>query len=135
MPRKKRSETKEARRFGVILTFLLLALAGFSFWRDHTVRAALVASGAGAVLVCTFAFFPLWLEAFRWWMKFAEVLSWVMTRVLLSIFFFLVLTPIGLVMRLFGRAPLDLAWKDGKPTYWIDKPETEYTVERYEKQF
>ena len=41
MPRKKRSETTEARRFGVILTVLLLALAGFSFWRDHTVRAAI----------------------------------------------------------------------------------------------
>ena len=98
-------------------------------------RAAIVASTAGAVLVCTSAFFPLWLKAFRVWMKFAEVLSWVMTRVLLSIFFFLVLTPTGLVMRLFGRAPLDLAWKDGRPTYWIDKPETEHTVERYEKQF
>ena len=42
MPRKKRSETTEARRFGVILTVLLLALAGFSFWRDHTMRAAIV---------------------------------------------------------------------------------------------
>ena len=52
MARKKRSETREARRFGVILTFLLLALAGFSFWRDHAVRAAIVASTAGAVLVC-----------------------------------------------------------------------------------
>lgn len=135
MPRKKRSESTEARRFGVILTFLLLALAGFSFWRDHPVRAAIVASAAGAVLLCTFALFPLWLKAFRVWMKLAEVLSWVMTRVLLSIFFFLVLTPTGLVMRLFGKRPLDLTWKDGKPTYWIDKPEGEYTVERYEKQF
>jgi len=135
MPRKKRSETTEARRFGVILTVILLALAGFSFWREHPVRAAIVASAAGAVLLCTFAFFPLWLKAFRVWMKFAEVLSWVMTRVLLTIFFFLILTPVGLVMRLLGKAPLDLAWKDGKPTYWVDKPEVEYSVERYEKQF
>jgi hypothetical protein len=58
-----------------------------------------------------------------------------MTRVVLAIFFYLVLTPVGSVMRLFGRAPLDLAWKDGKPTYWIDRPETENTLERYSKQF
>jgi hypothetical protein len=135
MPRKKRSESTEARRFGVILTVVLLALAGFSFWRDHPVRAAIVASAAGAVVLCTFAIFPLWLKAFRLWMKLAELLSWVMTRVLLSLFFFLILTPVGLVMRLSGKRPLDLAWKDGKPTYWIDKPEGEYTVERYEKQF
>jgi hypothetical protein len=55
--------------------------------------------------------------------------------VLLGLFFYLVLTPVGLAMRLLGRAPLDLAWKDGRPTYWIDKPDAEYTVERYSKQY
>jgi len=135
MPRKKRSETREARRFGVILTILLLAVAGFSFWRDHPGRAIALASAAALVLTCTVLVFALWLRFFRLWMKFAEALSWVMTRVLLSIFFFLILTPVGLVMRLFGKAPMDLAWKDGKSTYWIDKPEVEYSTERYSKQF
>jgi hypothetical protein len=38
-------------------------------------------------------------------------------------------------MRIFGKRPLDLAWKDGKATYWIDKQPGEYTVERYERLF
>jgi hypothetical protein len=135
MARKKRSETREARRFGVILTILLLAIAGFSFWREHPGRAIGLASAAVLVLACTLLVFPLWLRLFRLWMKLAEALSWVMTRVLLSLFFFLILTPTGLLMRLLGKAPLDLAWKDGKPTYWIDKPEVEYSTERYSKQF
>lgn len=135
MARKKRSETREARRFAFILAVLLVALAAFSFWREHPVRAGIVASTAAAALICAFAFFPLWLRLFRLWMKLAEVMSRVMTRILLSVFFYLVLTPIALLMRVLGKAPLDLAWKDGKPTYWIDKPEAEYTVERYSKQF
>ncbi len=135
MARKKRSETREARKFGVILTFILLGLAVFSYWREHPGRAIAVATAAALVITCTFVAFPLWLKFFRVWMKFAEVLSWVMTRVLLSIFFYLILTPVGFVMRLLGKAPLDLAWKDGKSTYWIDKPEIESTVERYSKQF
>ena len=35
----------------------------------------------------------------------ALVLSWVMTRVLLTVFYFLVMTPFGLVMRLLGKRP------------------------------
>jgi len=135
MARKKRSETREARRFAIILVALLIAVAAFSLWREHLVRAGIVASIVVAALVCAFAFFPLWLRLFRLWMKLAELLSRVMTRVLLSVFFYLVLTPIALIMRVLGKAPLDLAWKDGKPSYWIDKPENEYTVERYSKQF
>jgi len=135
MARKKRSETREARKFGVILTILLLGLAGFSYWRDHPGRAIGVSAAAVLVTACTFVAFPLWLRFFRLWMKFAELLSWVMTRVILAIFFYLVLTPVGSVMRLFGRAPLDLDWKDGKPTYWIDREQPESTLERYSKQF
>ena len=135
MARKKQSETREARRFAIILAVLLIALAAFSLWRQHLFRAGVVASIAAAALVCAFAFFPLWLKFFRLWMKLAELLSRVMTRVLLSVFFYLFLTPIALVMRVLGKAPLDLAWKDGKQTYWVDKPENEYTVERYSKQF
>jgi hypothetical protein len=135
MARKKRTEAGEARRFGVILAVLLLAVAAFSFWRDHPIRATILVSAAVAAATCTFAAFPIWLRVFRLWMKLAEALSWVMTRVLLSVFFYLVLTPVGLIMRLLGKAPLDLAWKDGKPSYWIDKQDVEYTVERYSKQF
>ena len=135
MARKKRSETQDARRFAVILAVLLATLAVFSFWQQHPVRAGLAASVAAAALLCAFAFFPLWLRLFRLWMKLAELLSQVMTRVLLSVFFYLFLTPIALLMRVLGKAPLDLAWKDGKQTYWIDKPENDYTVERYSKQF
>src|SRR6185503_10451427 len=79
--------------------------------------------------------FPLWMVLFRQWMKLAGVLSWVMTRVILSIFFYAVLTPVGALMRLLRKTPLDLAWKDGKDTYWIDKAEGETGIARYEKGY
>ena len=44
--------------------------------------------------------------AYRLWMKLAEVLAWINTRILLGVVFFGVVTPIGLVMRLLGRDPL-----------------------------
>jgi Saxitoxin biosynthesis operon protein SxtJ len=44
--------------------------------------------------------------AYRAWMKLAEVLAWVNTRILLGVVFYGVVTPIGLVMRLLGRDPM-----------------------------
>ena len=43
--------------------------------------------------------------AYRLWMKLAEVLAWINTRILLGVVFYLVVTPIGLIMRLLGRGP------------------------------
>jgi hypothetical protein len=44
--------------------------------------------------------------AYRLWMKLAEVLAWINTRILLGVVFYLVVTPIGLVMRLLKHDPL-----------------------------
>src|SRR5262245_25127131 len=135
MPRKKHSEQREARGFARILAIVRCALAGLSLWRGHTTRAAISLGAAALVALVSVAAFPLWMAFFRLWMKFALALSWVMTRVILSVFFYLVLTPVGLVMRLLGKAPLDLAWRDGKASYWIPKEPVEATIERYEKSF
>ncbi len=135
MAKQKRSEAQEAKRFGVILAILLAALGGWMFFKQRPTGSLIAWSGGGLALVLSLLLGALWIRLFRLWMKFAEVLSWVMTRVILSTFFYIVLTPLALVMRLFGKRPLDLNFKDGKPTYWVDKPEGEYTLERYRKVF
>jgi hypothetical protein len=43
----------------------------------------------------------------RAWRRFAHVLGWINARILLTVFFALVLTPAGVLMRLLGRDPLD----------------------------
>ncbi len=135
MAREKRSEAQQATRFGVTLAVLLAALGGWFLWKQRPVGASIAWSAGGLALVFSLLLRGLWRQFFRLWMKFAEVLSWVMTRVILSVFFYLVLTPIGLVLRLFEKRPLDLKFKDGKASYWVDKPEGEYTLERYRKVF
>jgi len=135
MPRKKPDQRKQARNFGLMLLPILLGLAGIAYWRGRE-RAALILAVASLVPpILTFAAFPLWLRLFGAWMKLAEVLSWVMTRVILSVFFFLVLTPIGFVMRLFRADPLDRSWANRRPSYWIEKKPVAYSLERYEKQY
>ena len=68
-------------------------------------------------------------------MIFAEFMGMVMSTVILTLFFYLFFSPISLTMRLFGKKMLDLSWRDGRDSYWIDKAETPATLERYERQF
>ena len=43
---------------------------------------------------------------YQGWMSFALVLAWINTRLILSIVFYLLITPMGLIMRLFGKNPM-----------------------------
>lgn len=69
-------------------------------------------------------------------MSFSKVLGWLMTKVLLSIIFYGVVMPIGIISKIFGKRFLDLEIDKLKASYWdyrdIDKaPQKDY----YEKQF
>jgi hypothetical protein len=135
MARTKRTEAQEARRFGLILPIVLGAFAGSSFWRGHAIAWKVLLGIGAAAFIASAAWPPAWLRFFRLWMRLAEAMGFVMTRVLLGAFFFLILTPIGLILRLVGRDALSTSFRDGKPSYWIDKPVIEPSLDRYEKQF
>ncbi len=135
MAKKKRTEAEEAKRFGVILGIGGAIIGGWLFYRERTTGATIAWSVGGVGLFGALLLGPIWLRFFKLWMKLAEGISWVMTRVILTTFFFLILSPIGLLMRLFGKRPLDVKWKDGKSSHWIDKPESELTIERYRNTY
>ena len=69
------------------------------------------------------------------WMTMALALGYVMTRVLLTIFFFLILTPVGLFFRLIGRDALHRKLDREAESYWIDKVNLIEDRSRYEKFF
>ena len=57
---------------------------------------------------------------YRVWMRIGEALAWINTRIILTLIFFLVVTPTGLVMRLFGRSPIDPRRRRFAASYWDD---------------
>jgi len=76
---------------------------------------------------------PLWLRSvYAAWMKFAFLLAWVNTRLILVIIFYLVFTPLGLLMRLCGADPLERKINKKAGSYWKKRGLTEPS---YERQF
>ena len=73
--------------------------------------------------------------AFRCWMAFARAVGWFNARLLLSVLFYLVFTPIGLIMRLIRRDALHRDFNSSKSSFWIPKEEPKDGLERYTRQF
>lgn len=63
--------------------------------------------------------------ALRWihgpWMKFGAALGFINSRIILSVFFFLIVTPFGLAMRLFRKDPMARDFDSKKDTYRVIK--------------
>ena len=68
------------------------------------------------------------------WMVFAAILGWIMTRVILSLVFYLIITPIGLLTKLLGEDFLALKRGDSD-SYWNYRDSAEELNQDYEKQF
>lgn len=106
MKKKTDAPNFKERSFGVSVGGVMIAVAAFLIWRERLDRAAVV-GGIGAVLVVLGLLAPTLLKwpSAVWW-KFAMVLGYVNARIILTIAFAIVLTPIGLLWRLINHDPL-----------------------------
>ena len=114
-------DAQRGRRFGLTVGAAFVVLAGVALWRHHplTARVLVVLGGSlvGFGALAPRALLPV--EAA--WMRLAHLLSRVTTPIVLGAFFFLILTPIGLTRRAFGRRGLPTA-RPGK-SLWKLRPE------------
>jgi hypothetical protein len=99
-------DVRQLRQFGLLVGGIFGAMGLWPLvWRHQGPR--LWAVTLAVVLVLPALVAPRILApAHRAWMKLAEVLAWVNTRILLGVVFYGVVTPIGLAMRLMGRDPM-----------------------------
>jgi len=70
------------------------------------------------------------------WMTFGVIMGWFMTRVILCVLFFIVLTPMALLLKLLGKDLLDMKLdKDSSGSYWRVRSEDDLENRDYRKQF
>lgn len=104
--KKKHKPNFQERSFGVSVGGVLIAVAAYFAWRGRIDRATLLASlGAALVILGLTAPRLLKYPSMAWW-KMAMVLGYVNARVILTIAFLILLTPMGLLWRLIGKDPL-----------------------------
>lgn len=125
---------KNVRNFGFLFGGILLAASVYMVYRGS---GAWVWAAAGALLFGAggVAFYPLMKPVYTAWMLFAFVLGWLNTRVLLGVFFYLVMTPLGLLLRLTGKDLLDETIDRSATSYWIKRERKPFDRKRLERMF
>ena len=129
----KKSKKSDIRKFGITISIILMIIAGFLFWKEKDSYQIFIAAGA---LFCLTGFIlPIILKPFFIaWMTFAIILGWFMTRLILSLVFYGIMTPIGVFSRILGKEFLKLNL-DNNNTYWSYRKIHVLKKTHYEKQF
>ena len=131
----KKSSFRAEREFGLIVGAIFVLLSGWWLYRTKFVDIAHVTLPLGALLILLGLLAPKALVIpNRAWMLLAEGLSFVTTRVILGIVFFLIITPIGVVKRLSGWDPLSRR-SGPRTSYWKPYSERQRDPRHYEKMF
>ena len=102
----------------VLLYCTIINFGGLALWRDKASSPYLF--GVSAFFLVCAAILPRVLVPIEWvWMKLAQYVGLVMTRVLLTLTFYLMITPLGLLMRLFDKDLLELKFDKNAKSYWV----------------
>jgi hypothetical protein len=122
---KKSSEKSFGVLFGSIFLIIsfwpLLSFADIHFW-----------SLILAIIFFTIAFLkPIVLAPLnKTWIKFGEILGLIIAPIVMALVYFLILTPVSLTVRVFGKDLLGLKFSEKKTTYWINRKKKFITMKK-----
>lgn len=124
---------KDLRNLGLVFLAALGLIGGFMIWRGRLWGPYILGLGV------LFGLWGLvWPAGLKWvhrvWLSLAIVMGAVVSRLILLILFYGMVTPIGLIMRLLGKDLLDLKM-DGQASYWKIRPDEEYDPVSTEKMY
>ena len=107
------------RSFGIVffIVFLLIALYPITYSEEIRVWSVIISL---IFLVLGLLNSKILTPLNKLWFKFGILLGKIVSPLIMGIIFFLVVTPIGLIMRLFGKDVLNLKYNNNK-SYWIEK--------------
>lgn len=125
------------RNFGLVVGGVFAAIGLVIWWvaGTWTAWAAAVIGGGSVLIVLGFAAPTAMRSVYYVWMGIAVVLGFMMTRVLLTLVFVIMVVPIGFIMRILGKDLLNRRRDPEADTYWIRRPDPEPAGVRMKSYF
>ncbi|HON58909.1 MAG TPA: SxtJ family membrane protein [Smithella sp.] len=129
-----RQDTSEFRKFGITFGVVFTAVGLLLAWKSSDCAYPALLTAA-AFYLAGFVF-PNALKGFhKAWMGLAAALGFVMTRIILTSLFYLIVTPLSWSARVAGKEFLDLKMDKNAKSYWKVRESVTRTKEDYERLF
>ena len=117
------------RNFGLVFFFIFLVVSIWPLTHNESPRIwSAIISLAFLILVLTRS--KLLTPLNRLWAKFGIILGSIIAPIVMGVVFFLVVTPIGLVMKIIGKDLLSIKYDKKKETYWIKRGKPTSTMKQ-----
>jgi hypothetical protein len=125
----------ELKYFGLIFAAFFGLIGGVIGWRfDGWAVSRVLWILGGAVGIVYYALPMSRTPIFRGWVHLTFPLAWFMSHLIMGLAYYLVLTPIGMIMRMLGHDPMSRKLDRQATTYWI-KRGNQSDAGRYFKQY
>jgi len=129
-----RTEARQTRRFGWVVFFFFGSLFVLSIWRQRPVPACFF--GFLWILgLCCLLFPSLARPVYTGWLKCSQFTGRIVTLLVLTLAYFLVMTPSAWLKRVFGGRPLPVKPDRRASSYWVEREEPAQPRERFLKRF
>ncbi len=129
-------DNRSLQKFAGVLSSALLLAGAFLFFVKRDAGTTLWIVALILLLLAIALFRTRWLRPLHLaWMAFAFALGGLVSRLLLTLLFYLILTPLGLMLRLFGKDFMQRKAQKKGAGFWIRRPEGEKNKESYRRLF
>lgn len=128
------SDKQTVRKFGIIFSVILLAIAGWLWYKSNPLW---IWFGGGAAVMALLAVLGtvVLIPLYKGMTVFAIIIGYFVSKLIITVMFILFFIPIGLIMRLLGKDLLDKKINKNAASYWLKKENTPFSKEKYERLF
>ena len=110
------------RKFTLLVGCSLIIISIWLWIKDFSLISVFTLSAFGLILILGGFIIPRQLIIpFKIWMGLAYSMGWIVSRMLLLIIFYMLITPIALIGKLFGNKFIEINFNEKKDTYWIQR--------------
>jgi len=129
-------DNRSLQKFAAVLSSALLLVGAYLFFFKTDAGTTLWIVALILMLLAVALLRPQWLRPLHVaWMALAFALGGLISRLLLTLLFYVVLTPLGLVLRLFGKDFMQRKAQKNGAGYWIRRPKGEKNKASYRRLF
>lgn len=126
---------KELRKFGLTMAAVFFLIAVYIFIKRDADISYIFAGFSIIFFIGAVVKPAVLLIAYKLWMSLAICLSWVMTRGILGVLFYVGFTAIKVIAKIAGKEFLDLKIDKNRKSYWIKREQKEFDKSTFERQF